>query len=83
VLMDCQMPCMDGFEATMKLRAHERLHAMERLPVVALTASAMAEDSARCLSAGMDAHLSKPFGDMDLLRILSIYLNTDRERVHA
>jgi signal transduction histidine kinase/AmiR/NasT family two-component response regulator len=83
VLMDCQMPCMDGFEATMKLRAHERLHAIERLPVVALTASAMAEDSARCLSAGMDAHLSKPFGDMDLLRILSIYLNTDRERAHA
>jgi signal transduction histidine kinase/CheY-like chemotaxis protein len=83
VLMDCQMPRMDGFEATQRLRAHERTHAMPRLPVVALTASAMAEDSARCLSAGMDAHLSKPFEDMDLLRILSLYLNIDRERVLA
>jgi len=83
VLMDCQMPRMDGFEATQRLRAHERLLALPRLPVVALTASAMAEDSVRCLSAGMDAHLSKPFEDMDLLRILSLYLNTDRERVLA
>ena len=83
VLMDCQMPQMDGFEATQRLRTHEFSQGLPRLPVVALTASAMAEDSARCINAGMDAHLSKPFEDTDLLRILSLYLNTDRERVLA
>ncbi|WP_165456706.1 ATP-binding protein [Aquabacterium lacunae] len=74
VLMDCQMPVMDGFEATRRLRQHEALNRLPRLPVVALTASAMAEDNARCLSAGMDAHLPKPFEDADLVRLLSSYL---------
>ncbi len=78
VLMDCQMPMMDGFEATRRLRAHERLRSLARLPVVALTASAMAEDSARCLNAGMDAHLPKPFEDAALTSILALYLKADR-----
>jgi CheY-like chemotaxis protein len=76
VLMDCQMPMMDGFEATRRLRQHEALNHLPRLPVVALTASAMAEDNARCLSAGMDAHLPKPFEDADLVRLLASYLST-------
>jgi two-component system, sensor histidine kinase len=83
VLMDCQMPLMDGFEATRRLRTHETLNGLKRLPVVALTASAMAEDSARCLNAGMDAHLSKPFEDDDLTSILSLYLRADQEQVPA
>ncbi len=83
VLMDCQMPLMDGFEATRRLRTHETLNGLKRLPVVALTASAMAEDSARCLNAGMDAHLSKPFEDNDLTSILSLYLRADQEHVPA
>jgi signal transduction histidine kinase/CheY-like chemotaxis protein len=83
VLMDCQMPCMDGFEATRRLRAHERQHHIHRLPVVALTASAMAEDNARCLNAGMDAHLSKPFQDDDLTSILSMYLRADHRNALA
>jgi len=83
VLMDCQMPLMDGFEATRRLRTHETLNGLKRLPVVALTASAMAEDSARCLNAGMDAHLSKPFEDNDLTSILSLYLRADQEQVPA
>lgn len=78
VLMDCQMPCMDGFEATRRLRAHERQLGINRLPVVALTASAMAEDNTRCLNAGMDAHLAKPFQDDDLTSILSMYLSANR-----
>ncbi len=77
VLMDCQMPRMDGFETTRRLRDHERTHNLHRLPVVALTASAMAEDSERCLRAGMDAHLPKPFHDNQLTAVLARFLGTD------
>lgn len=75
VLMDCQMPLLDGFEATRRLRKHEKLQGLSRLPVIALTASAMAEDSTRCLNSGMDAHLSKPFNEMQLMALLTAYLN--------
>ena len=74
VLMDCQMPRMDGFEATRRLRQHESDQRLPRLPVVALTASAMAEDSERCLNAGMDAHLPKPFQDNQLTAVLAHHL---------
>lgn len=76
VLMDCQMPRMDGFETTRRLREHEQLHQLDRLPVVALTASAMAEDSERCLRAGMDAHLPKPFHDNQLTAVLARFLGS-------
>jgi signal transduction histidine kinase/ActR/RegA family two-component response regulator len=83
VLMDCQMPLMDGFECTRQLRAHERSLNLGRMPVIALTASAMAEDSERCLNAGMDAHLSKPFKDEELARLLRHYLTRhDAELSH-
>jgi len=61
VLMDCQMPGVDGFEATIRLRELERLQSRPRTPVIALTASAFASDVERCMAAGMDAHLAKPF----------------------
>ena len=64
VLMDMQMPVMDGIEATRRIRAAG--HDPAALPIIALTANAYADDIAACLSAGMQAHLSKPLDDADL-----------------
>jgi len=59
ILMDMQMPVMDGLEATRRIRAHER-NTREHVRIVAMTANAMAEDRERCLVAGMDEYLAKP-----------------------
>ena len=61
VLMDCMMPQMDGYEATRRLRERERESRRPRLPVVALTASALAGDGELCKASGMDEYLSKPY----------------------
>lgn len=71
VLMDCQMPVMDGYEATRMQRAHERRAGLDRVPIVAMTANAMAEDRQRCLDTGMDEYISKPFVTEQLARIMA------------
>jgi CheY-like chemotaxis protein len=69
IFMDCQMPQMDGFEATRIIRSRE-LATGERTPIVALTANAMAEDRERCLDAGMDDYIPKPYSAADFQRVL-------------
>ncbi|MFN3690122.1 MAG: response regulator, partial [Fimbriimonadales bacterium] len=70
ILMDCQMPEMDGFEATRRIRERERVQGLPRTPIIALTANAMAEDRAACAQAGMDDYLAKPFKPEALQAVL-------------
>jgi PAS domain S-box-containing protein len=72
IFMDCQMPEMDGFEATVEIRRREG--AAHRTPIVAMTAGAMAADRERCRQAGMDGYLSKPVKAEQLRETLGQYL---------
>ena len=74
VLMDCEMPGMDGYEATRRLRQREAQENLPRLPVIALTAHAMDSHKKRCITAGMDDHLAKPVVLDDLAAILLRHL---------
>ena len=74
VLMDCQMPVLDGYQATMQIRCWETENARPRLTIVALTASAYEEDRQHCLDAGMDDFLTKPIAIEKLMATLVHWL---------
>ena len=74
ILMDCQMPEMDGYEATRVIR--ELSAPAARVPIIALTASALAEDRERCQASGMDDYLAKPFQRRELVAVLDRWVHT-------
>jgi CheY-like chemotaxis protein len=76
IFMDVQMPNMNGYEATKRLRASELEH-VRNIPIIAMTADAFAEDVTGCMAVGMDEHISKPI-DMDVvLRVIRKVVNHD------
>jgi CheY-like chemotaxis protein len=78
ILMDCQMPEMDGYEATQAIRHIEG--SQEHIPIIAITAHAMEGDREKCLACGMDDYLSKPTALVDLHRVITTWLGRDRHK---
>ena len=74
ILMDCQMPVMDGYAASKEIRNRERQAGGAHIPILALTANAFDEDTARAREAGMDAHLAKPYTRAQLQKLLHTWL---------
>ena len=74
ILMDIQMPVMDGLEATMAIRTLEHPQA-KSIPIIAMTANAFTDDVNSCMAAGMNRHMSKPLNIDDLLEVLASYRN--------
>ena len=74
VLMDCQMPRMDGYQATQLIRQHEALAGLPRVPIVAVTADSAPDARERCMASGMDDFLTKPLSGSALCNCLKTWL---------
>ena len=81
IFMDCQMPIMDGYEATRKIRALENENSHKPIPIIALTAGINEEDKTKCKAAGMNRYLTKPFSISELTEVLKAYLGDKVESV--
>jgi len=77
VFMDCQMPVMDGYDATSTIRINEKKGGLPRIPIIAITANVMDGDRQKCLDSGMDDYLSKPVVMQKLKAMLKKWLNND------
>ena len=69
------MPTMDGYEATRRIRDHERTHDAARLPIIAVTAHALEGERDRCIDAGMDDYVTKPIRPIELFGVLVDFLS--------
>ena len=79
ILMDCLMPELDGYDATRVIREQEAVRSTgQSVPIIAMTANAMAGDREKCLAAGMDDYLSKPFTQDQLRQTLRRWLSSNR-----
>ena len=79
LLIDCQMPVMDGYEATISIRNYEKEQNLEPTPILALTANAFSSNKERCLSVGMNDVITKPVKMDDLIAKLDKYLNVESQ----
>lgn len=77
ILMDCQMPEMDGFEATRQIRQNETQLQKEPVPIIAMTGNAFESDRKKCLEAGMNDFIAKPVDPETLKQVINSYLNND------
>ena len=81
VLMDCQMPEMDGYEATRIIRSPESAVLNHDIPVIAVTAHAMRSDCERCFEAGMDDYIAKPIDPLKLMKVIEKWIDSLDELV--
>lgn len=81
VLMDCMMPVMDGYEASRRIRQIEAAVGATRVPIIALTASVIEGDRERCMAAGMDDYLAKPFTSVEFASAIDRWINIAGQRI--